>query len=107
MKTAFLNRSQDNAVGIAIYMDWLRGHSSSFGRVKNFLLIVQTGSGVHPAFYIMAAGGSLCGVKWLGLEADHLFPTGQENVDLYIHCLLCIHGIVLDCLISLCCFRDA
>jgi hypothetical protein len=43
--------------------DWLgagrpRGRSSTHGSVKNFLHIVQTGSGAHPACYPMATGGS-------------------------------------------------
>jgi hypothetical protein len=45
------------------YSYWLwvgrqRGRSSSPGRVKNFLHVVQTGSGDHPASYPMAAGAS-------------------------------------------------
>jgi hypothetical protein len=49
------------------YSDWLwagqlRGQSLSPDRVKNFLPVVQTGCGAHPASYIMV------------LEA--LFPQG-------------------------------
>jgi hypothetical protein len=45
------------------YSDWLRagrprGRSSSPGRVKTFLHVVQTGSVVHPASCLMGTGGS-------------------------------------------------
>jgi hypothetical protein len=40
---------------------WPRGHSLSPGRVKNFLHVVQTDSGSHPASYPMNIGGSFPG----------------------------------------------
>jgi hypothetical protein len=43
-----------------------RGRSSSPGRVKNFLQIIQTGSGVHPNSYPMGTGGSFPRVKAAG-----------------------------------------
>jgi hypothetical protein len=63
------------------YSDWLlagrlRGRSSSPGRVKNFLQIVQTASAVHPTSYPMGAGDILPRVKRSGREADHSLSTG-------------------------------
>jgi hypothetical protein len=41
------------------YNDWLRAGRLRGRRFKNSLLqIVQTGSGVHPTFYLMGTGGS-------------------------------------------------
>jgi hypothetical protein len=39
----------------------LRGRNSSSGRVKNFLHVVKTGSGVHPTSYPMGTAGSFPG----------------------------------------------
>jgi hypothetical protein len=44
------------------YRDWLRAgrhrsRSSSPGKVKNLLHVVQTGSGAHPTSYPMGTGG--------------------------------------------------
>jgi hypothetical protein len=53
------------------YSDWLgagrpRGRSLSPGGGKNFLQVVQTGSGVHPSSYPMGTGGYFPGVKAAG-----------------------------------------
>jgi hypothetical protein len=53
------------------YSDWLgagrpRGRSSSPGRVKNFLRVIQTGSGAHPASYPMGTGGFFPGGRTAG-----------------------------------------
>jgi hypothetical protein len=40
--------------------------SSSPGRVKNFLHIVQSSSEAHPAFYTVGTGGSFSGGKVTG-----------------------------------------
>jgi hypothetical protein len=61
------------------------GWSSSPGRVKNFLHVVQTGSGVHPASYPMGTGGSFSGVKRQGREADHSPPTSAEVKKMWIY----------------------
>jgi hypothetical protein len=45
------------------------------GRGKNFLHVVETGSGAHPASNPMGTGGSFPGVKRQGREADHSPPT--------------------------------
>jgi hypothetical protein len=50
------------------YSDWLRagrprGRSLSPCRVKYFLHVVQSGSGVHPTSYPMGTGGSFLGGK--------------------------------------------
>jgi hypothetical protein len=52
--------SRDSVVGIATgyWLDNRGGQSSSPGRVKNFLHVVQTGSGANPASYPMGTGGS-------------------------------------------------
>jgi hypothetical protein len=40
---------------------------------------VQTGSGVHPAFYLMGTGGSFPGGKARpGRDADHSPPSSAE-----------------------------
>jgi hypothetical protein len=62
------------------YSDWLRagrprGRSSSPGSVKNFLQVVQTGSGAHPVSYPKVRGAPSPGVKRHGREADHSPPT--------------------------------
>jgi hypothetical protein len=49
----------------------LRGRSSSPCRVKNFLQIVQTSSGVYPTSYPIGTGDSFPGVKRPRPEADH------------------------------------
>jgi hypothetical protein len=51
--------------------DWLRAGgprdgNSSLGRVRNFLPVIQTGSGVYPASYEMGTGGSFIGGKAAG-----------------------------------------
>jgi hypothetical protein len=48
------------------YSDWLRagqprGLSSSPCKVKNFLHVLQTGSGVHPTSYPLGTGGKAAG----------------------------------------------
>jgi hypothetical protein len=52
----------------SLYSEYLRhgrskGQSSSPGRVKNFLHVVQTGPGVHPISYTMGTGGFYLGGK--------------------------------------------
>jgi hypothetical protein len=42
------------------------------------LLVIQTGSGVHPTSYPMGTGGSFPGVKRPGREADHWPPASAE-----------------------------
>jgi len=60
---------------------------------------VQTGSGMHPAFYPMDTGGSYPGVKRPGREADHSPPSSPEVKNMWrytstppIH----LHGMVLN-----------
>jgi hypothetical protein len=53
------------------YSNWLRavkprGRSSSPGRIKNVLHVVQTDSGAHPTSYPMGPGGSFPGGKAAG-----------------------------------------
>jgi hypothetical protein len=42
------------------------------------LQVVQTGSGAHPASYLMVLGALSQEVKWQGLQADHSPPTSAE-----------------------------
>jgi hypothetical protein len=65
-----INCGGRSCVGI-FYWDSLqagrpRGRGSSPGRVKNFLHVVQTGSGADPASYSMGTGGSFPGGKAAG-----------------------------------------
>jgi hypothetical protein len=48
------------------------------GPYCTFLHVVQTGSGAHPASYIMGTGGSFPRGKVAGREADHSPPTSAE-----------------------------
>jgi hypothetical protein len=88
--------SRDSSIGIATGygLEEQGGGSSSPGRVKKFSLlhIVQTGSGVHPTSYKLGIGVSFPGVKPQGREADR----GQENVDLYIHSPIRLHGVMVN-----------
>jgi hypothetical protein len=44
----------------------------------NLLILLQIGSGAHPASYPMATGGSFPGVKRPGREADNSPPSSAE-----------------------------
>jgi hypothetical protein len=70
------------------YSDWLRAEQEF-----PLLHVVQTDSGDHPASYPISTG-----VKRPGCEADQSSPTsaGQENVNLYIHSSIRLHGTVLN-----------
>jgi hypothetical protein len=80
----------DSAVGIAT------GHGMAGGmgvgvRVpvgRTFLLhVFQTGSGAHPASYLMCTGGSSPGVKRQVREADHLqlMPRSRKYGSIHPH----------------------
>jgi hypothetical protein len=82
------------------YIDWLRAgrprdRSSSPGRVKNFLQVVQIGSGVHRTSYPMGTGGSFSGLKRPGREADHSPPANAEVKKMWISPVR-LHGVVLN-----------
>jgi hypothetical protein len=49
-----------------LWAGWLRGQSWSPGRAKNFLHIVQPGSGAHPASCPVGTGGSFPSGKAAG-----------------------------------------
>jgi hypothetical protein len=55
-----LGRSRDSSVGVR-----------APDRVKTFLQIVQTGSGIHSAFYPVGTGSSFHGSNATEHEADH------------------------------------
>jgi hypothetical protein len=70
------------------------GRGSSPGRIKNFLPVVQTGSGAHPASFSMGNRGSFPGDK-----ADYSPPTSAEvkiTWILYIHSPIRLHDVVLN-----------
>jgi hypothetical protein len=60
--------SRDSIVGIATSygLGSPRNRSLSSGGVKNFLHIIQTGSGAHPATYPVGSGDSFPGDKEAG-----------------------------------------
>jgi hypothetical protein len=50
-----------------------------FPAMQDFSLhSIQTGSGAHPASYLMATGGSYPGGKAAGREADH---SASSNIE--------------------------
>jgi hypothetical protein len=57
-------------------MGWTT-EGSSPSRVKNFLHVVQTGYGVHPASYPMGTGGFSTGVKQQGREAHSPITSAE------------------------------
>jgi hypothetical protein len=72
---------------------------SRYGQEFSLLHVVQTGSGAQPASYPMGPGALAQGVKRPGRGADHSPPaTAQikENVDVYIHSLIRLYGVVLN-----------
>jgi hypothetical protein len=94
-------RSRDSVVGIATGYgldDRGVGIRVPVG-ARIFLHVVQTGSGVYPTSYPMGTGGSFPGVK---AARDWSWPLtssycrDQENVDLYIHSPIRLHGVVLN-----------
>jgi hypothetical protein len=63
----FYVSTRDSSVGIAtVRAGGPRVRGSSPGRVKNFLHVVHTGSGVHPASFPMGTGGSFSGGRAAG-----------------------------------------
>jgi hypothetical protein len=78
---------RDTAVGIATGygLHDQRGRNSSPDRVKSFLHLVQTGSGVHPTSYLMGTGALSPGVKRPGREADHSPPASAEVKKTWIY----------------------
>jgi hypothetical protein len=65
----------------------------------SLLHVVQTGSGAHPAFYLVGAGGSFPGLKRQWREADHSPPASAEIKKMWI-CTssppLRLHGAMLS-----------
>jgi hypothetical protein len=53
--------------------------------VKNFLHVVQIGSGVHPTSYTMGTGAVSVGVKRSGREADNSSPARAEVKKMQIY----------------------
>jgi hypothetical protein len=87
------------------YSDWLRagwqrGQEIESLESQKFLLlhIIQTGCGVHITSCKMGTG-ALSGGKATGAWSWPLTSNccrGQENVDLYIHSPIRLHGVMLN-----------
>jgi hypothetical protein len=83
---------RDSVVGIATgYGLDDSGRSSSPGKVKNFLRVIQTGSGAHPVSHPMGTGGIAA-----GREVDHSPPTSAEVKKMWIHSPIRLYGVVLN-----------
>jgi hypothetical protein len=87
---------------VSRYSDWLRagrpggaGVRVPVGKKISLLQLIQTGSGVHPAFYKMGTGGSFPGVKRQGRESDHSLPTSAEVKKMWISSIR-LHGVMLN-----------
>jgi hypothetical protein len=95
--------SRDSSVGLALGYgldDW--GSRVRFpAGAGNFSLNhrVQTGSGTHPASYLMGTGGVLyLGVKRPEREADHSPPSGAEVNNAWSYTStppMRLHGVVI------------
>jgi hypothetical protein len=58
-----------------------RNLDSTYGKSQGFFFSlhkVQTGSGAHPASYLIGNGALTPEVKWHGPEADHSLPSSTE-----------------------------
>jgi hypothetical protein len=94
--------SRDSSVGTALsYGLDDRGSRVRFpAGAGNFSLHhrVQNGSGAHPTAYTMVTRGFYLGVKRPGREVDHTPPSSAEVecVELYLHCPIRLHGVVLS-----------
>jgi hypothetical protein len=87
------------------YSDWLRagrprGRSSIFGVVKNVHFSLSCRPALGPTKPpIQWVPGSFPGgkvaVAWSWPLTSN-YCRGQENVDLYMHSLICLHGVVLN-----------
>jgi hypothetical protein len=77
-----------------------RGQGSSHNKVRSFYFCksfrLALGPTQPPIQWVPVS--LFPGVKWQGREADHSPPNNAEvrNVDLYIHSLICLNGIVLS-----------
>jgi hypothetical protein len=89
----------DSSVGLATGYGF-DGRASILGRARDFSLLnsVQTGSGAHPASYLMCIGGPfLEGKAAGGLKLTtrlHLVPR-SKMVELYLHPMR-LYGVVLN-----------
>jgi hypothetical protein len=61
------------------------GFESRYGQEFSRLLVVQTGTRVHPTSYTMGTGISFPGVKRPRREADHSPPTSAEVKKMWIY----------------------
>jgi hypothetical protein len=78
------------------------GQSSSPGKVKNFLTSTSSRPAMgltEPSIQCVLGGLFTQWLKWQEREADHSRPAsaeGQENMHLYIHSHIHLHGVVLN-----------
>jgi hypothetical protein len=98
-------KTYDNTTTTSRDSEWLqagrpRGRSSSPGRVKNFIHVDQTVSGVHPTSYTMGTVGFFPGVMRPGREADHSPPTSAEVKKVWIYTSTPPYSFMAYCLIS-------
>jgi hypothetical protein len=80
---------EDGGVGVRVPVrqEFLRFH------------FLQTGSGVHPTSYTMGTRGFFLGGKAAGVWSWPLISNwcrGQENMGLYIHSPIRLHGVVIN-----------
>jgi hypothetical protein len=84
--------------------DWLRAGrprsgSSSPGRVKNFLQVVQTGSGANPTSYQWVQHALSPGVKRPVREADNSPPSSAEVKKAWAYTIdppFRLHGVAIN-----------
>jgi hypothetical protein len=92
-------RSRDSSVGITNgYRLDDRGFRVRVPVGSRIFHVVQTGSGIHPTTYPMGTVGSFPGGKAAGVWSLPLTSNkcrGQENMDLYIHSPIHLHGVLL------------
>jgi hypothetical protein len=93
-------QSQNGAVAIATGYgldDQGIGVESRWRQEFPFLHVLQTRSGAHPTSLTNGYRGFFPGSKAVEAEADYSPPCrGQENMSLYIHSPIRLHGVVLN-----------
>jgi hypothetical protein len=86
-----LNRSVD--IAARLWAGQLRDRGLIPGRCRDFPLHdIHTGSGAHPLSYTIGTGALSLGVK---LTIHLQLVPKLRMVELYLHSLICLHGMVL------------
>jgi hypothetical protein len=94
-----IQRSQNSIASIVTRL-WAGQNPAG---ARNFCLLqnFHTGSGAHPASYIIGTGGSLPVVKWPWCEADH---SSQSSAEVKNECSctstppMCLHDVYFSML---------